>query len=61
MRLISEYFARPEDVDVDLAKQDLERAELRLKNFQGTFGDAEYGEAQRDLDWALARIALVAS
>jgi F-type H+-transporting ATPase subunit epsilon len=61
VRLISEFYARPEDVDVEQAKQDLAKAEQRLKAFTGMFGDPEHGEAQRELDWALARIALVAS
>jgi F-type H+-transporting ATPase subunit epsilon len=61
VRLISEFCLRPEDVDIEQAKKDLEKAEQRLKSFQGMFGDTEHGEAQRELDWALARIALVAS
>jgi F-type H+-transporting ATPase subunit epsilon len=61
VRLISEFYARAEDIDVEQAKQDLEHAEKRMKGFQGMVGDLEHAEVQRELDWALARLALVAS
>jgi F-type H+-transporting ATPase subunit epsilon len=60
VRLISEFFARPEDVDIEQARKDLAKAEERLKAFRGMFGYSEHGEAQKELDWARARIELVA-
>jgi F-type H+-transporting ATPase subunit epsilon len=61
VRLVSEFFARPEDVDMDEARKDLEKAEQRMKAFTGQLGDTEYGELQKEYDWAQARIQLVAS
>ena len=58
VRLITEFFARPEDVDVAQAQQDLEAAEQRLKEYKGMLGDAGHAEAQRNLEWALARLEL---
>ena len=57
--LIAEFFARPEDVDVEVARRDLEAAETRLKAHDGPIDEIEHKEAQKDLDWALARIELV--
>lgn len=61
VRLIAEFFARPEDVDVDDAKKDLEKAEQKLKAFSGQHGDPAHGELQRELDWARARLDVVAN
>jgi F-type H+-transporting ATPase subunit epsilon len=58
VRLIAEFFQRTEDLDVAVARKDLEAAEARLKAHDGPITDAEHTEAQRDLDWALARIDL---
>ncbi|MDD9941511.1 MAG: ATP synthase F1 subunit epsilon [Myxococcales bacterium] len=58
VRLITEFYATQSDVDLDDAKRDLEAAQERLRTFKGEFGDPEHREAQRDLDWALARIEL---
>ena len=61
VRLIAEFFARSEDVNVEEAKKDLEKAEARMKSFHGQFGDTEHGEIQKELDWARARLDLVAN
>ena len=60
VRLLTEFFARPEDVDVEQARLDLDTAEARLKAHDGPIDATEHKEAQRDLDWALARLALAA-
>jgi F-type H+-transporting ATPase subunit epsilon len=59
VRVITEFFARPQDVSVDKAKADQAKAEARLKGL--VLGDQEQVEAQNDLDWALARIEVAQS
>ena len=59
VRVITEFFARPQDVSVEKAKSDQAKAEARLKGL--VLGDQEQVEAQNDLDWALARIEIVQS
>jgi len=59
VRVITEFFARPQDVSVDKAKADQAKAEARLKGL--VLGDQEQVEAQNDLDWALARIEIAQS
>lgn len=59
VRVITEFFARPQDVSVDKAKADQANAEARLKGL--VLGDQEQVEAQNDLDWALARIEIAQS
>lgn len=61
IRLITEFFTRREDVDLAVARKDLETAEGRLKAHDGPIDETEHKEAQRDLDWALARIELAGS
>jgi F-type H+-transporting ATPase subunit epsilon len=56
VRVISEFFARPQDVSLEEARSDLAKAEERLKHLRAMLGDAEQLEAQGDLDWARARI-----
>ena len=56
VRVIAEFFARPEDIDVAAAQRDLETATQRLKDLNAPLGEREHVEAQRDLDWALARL-----
>jgi len=58
VRLIAEFFQRKQDLDLAVAKKDLEKAEARLKAHDGPIDAQEHTEAQRDLDWALARIEL---
>ena len=59
VRVITEFFARPQDVSLDKAKADQAKAEARLKGL--VLGDQEQVEAQNDLDWALARIEIAQS
>jgi F-type H+-transporting ATPase subunit epsilon len=59
VRVITEFFARPEDVVVDQAKADQANAEARLKTM--TLGEPDQVEAQSDLDWAIARIEVAQS
>jgi F-type H+-transporting ATPase subunit epsilon len=61
VRVISEFFARPEDVSLDEARADLAKAEERLKTMRAQLGDAEQLEAQGDLDWARARIEIASA
>ena len=61
IRLIVEFFVTSDKVDAGRAKTDLENAEKRLKEFKGELGDPEHVEANRDLDWARARLELAAS
>jgi F-type H+-transporting ATPase subunit epsilon len=59
VRIITEFFARPQDVSVDTAKADQAKAEARLKGL--VLGEQDQVEAQNDLDWALARIEIAQS
>jgi F-type H+-transporting ATPase subunit epsilon len=61
VRLITEFFLTADQIDVEQAKKDRVTAEQRLADFDGQFGDATHVEAQRALDWALARIELASS
>jgi F-type H+-transporting ATPase subunit epsilon len=59
VRVITEFFARPQDVSVEKAKADQAKAEAKLKNL--VLGEADQVEAQNALDWALARIEIAHS
>lgn len=59
VRVITEFFARPQDVSVEKAKADQAKAEARLKGL--VLGEQEQVEAQNDLDWALAQIEIAQS
>ena len=61
VRVISEFFARPQDISVEEARSDLAKAEERLKTQKAMLGDAEQVEAQGDLDWARARLEVAGS
>jgi F-type H+-transporting ATPase subunit epsilon len=61
VRVIAEFFVRAEDVDLERAQKDLEEANERLKHPEGTIEDTSYVEAQRNHDWAQARIDLAGS
>lgn len=56
VRVIAELFARPEDIEVAAAQSDLEAATLRLKALTVSMGEPEQVEAQKEIDWALARL-----
>jgi F-type H+-transporting ATPase subunit epsilon len=59
VRVIAEFFALPEDIERGEAAADLERATLNLKNLVAVLGEPAQVEAQKDLDWALARLEVV--
>jgi F-type H+-transporting ATPase subunit epsilon len=61
VRVISEYYATREQVDVATAQKDLETAEAKLKALKATIEDLEYKEAEKELQWAQARLLLAAT
>ena len=58
VRVITEFFQKAEDVNLEKAQADLVAADARLKGLKGTIDDLEHFEARRDIDWATARIDL---
>jgi F-type H+-transporting ATPase subunit epsilon len=61
VRVIAEFFVRPEDVNAEEARKDLARAEERLKAPAALAGGTERTEAQREWDWARARLDVISS
>jgi F-type H+-transporting ATPase subunit epsilon len=59
VRVIAEFFEKPEDIEKAEAQADLERATLHMKNLNAILGEPAQIEAQKDLDWALARLEAV--
>jgi len=59
VRVITEFFARPEDVDVEAVRAEQAKAEAQLKTM--TLGDPDQLEMQAELDWALARLEVAQS
>jgi F-type H+-transporting ATPase subunit epsilon len=58
VRLIAEFFLRREQVDVQVAQKDLQTAEAWLRDSKAAIDAVEYQEAQREYDWAQARLTL---
>jgi F-type H+-transporting ATPase subunit epsilon len=58
VRLIAEFCLERGQVDVDAAQKDRAAAETRLKESKASLEDLEHQEAQRELDWAEARLTL---
>jgi len=58
VRILSEFFQRPEDVDVEAAQADLEAAVASLK--AGSDEEADREALLRDEAWARARIQIAA-
>jgi F-type H+-transporting ATPase subunit epsilon len=58
VRLITEFFVKQGEVDLEAAQRDLAAASQRLRETKATVEDVEYREAQRDYDWAQARLTL---
>ncbi len=56
VELLTDLFARPEDIDVDEAKKDLAKAEEELRKFPEVYEGPEYNELQRNVDWAQTRL-----
>lgn len=59
--LLTEAFARPEDVVVDDVKKSLVEAQGRLANAKGDVTSAEFNEALRDVEWAEACLAIASN
>ncbi len=58
--VISDSCMTKDDVDADMAREELAEAEARLASYDGTTEDAEYQLIQQKIDWAQARLALLA-
>ncbi|MFI5306763.1 MAG: ATP synthase F1 subunit epsilon [Polyangiales bacterium] len=58
VRLIAEFCLERGQVDVEAAHRDKQAAEARLKASKTAVADLEHQEAQRELDWAEARLLL---
>jgi len=59
VRVLTEFFIKPEDVSIDEAREDLAKAEQRLKTL--VIGEPDQIEAQTQVDWARARIEVASS
>lgn len=59
VRVITEFFLKPEEIKLDQARADLQDAEGRLKNV--VLGEPDQVDAQNAYDWALARIEVAGS
>jgi F-type H+-transporting ATPase subunit epsilon len=59
VRVITEFFAKPADVDVAEARSEQQAAEAKLKN--AVLGDPDQLEAQSQYDWASARLEVAGS
>lgn len=58
--LLTDSFARPDDVDAEEVQSQLADAEARLAGLTTEYVGHEYDEIARDIDWAHARLAIVA-
>jgi F-type H+-transporting ATPase subunit epsilon len=56
VRVITEFFAKPEDIETAEAQADADKASQTLRTSTVPLGEPEQVEAQKDLDWALARL-----
>jgi F-type H+-transporting ATPase subunit epsilon len=56
--LLTEAFARPQDVDVAAVRAELAEAEERLTQLGTEQAGFDYDEIMRDIDWARARLAI---
>ena len=56
VRVITEFFQRPEDIARAEAESDFERATETLKHLDAMLGDQAQLDAQKHLDWAIARL-----
>ena len=61
VRIVTDAYLAPDDVELDDARADVEKAEARLKEVSGAAGDPEQLRAQRALDWARAQVELAAA
>jgi len=58
VRVLSEFFLKPEQIDVAAAQRDLKAAETHLKETKAPITEIEYKDAVRALEWAQARLLL---
>ena len=56
VRLLTEFFAKPDEIDIEATKAELVAAEERLKAFKDEHEGQVYEEAERDVDWARAKL-----
>lgn len=61
VRLLAEGFADPGQVDQAATQDELKEAEEALKNFEGLCEGSEYSERLRAVDWARAKLAILAN
>jgi F-type H+-transporting ATPase subunit epsilon len=54
--LLVEQWVTPDEVDVDDVRDELARAELRVKELSSLESSAEYEQARRDERWAAVRL-----
>ena len=59
VRVITEFFEKPENIESAEAQRDLELANQKLKTLTAPLGDPDQVEAQKDLDWAQARLEVL--
>jgi F-type H+-transporting ATPase subunit epsilon len=57
--LLTDSFARPDQIDAGTVRGELEDAERRLSELTTEYSSVEYDEIQRDIEWAHARLAIV--
>lgn len=57
--LLTDSFARPEDVDAAKVREDLAAAEERLSKLETEHSGHDYDEIEREIEWAHARLAIV--
>lgn len=56
--LLTDSFARPEEVDVAEVEDELAAAEARLGALESEHVGHDYDEIERDIEWAHARLAI---
>jgi len=57
--LLTDQFALPKDIDLELARKELVDAEARLRELPTEYAGPDYEGIQRAADWAQARIDAV--
>jgi len=60
VELLTDLFARPEDIILDDVREELIAAEEELRKFPKLYEGPDYQEVQREVDWAHARIETAA-
>lgn len=61
VQVLTDLFARPAEIDADAVRKEREEAEKALKGYEGNAQDAKYGELQREVEWAQARLDAVSA